>query len=226
MAQNGSSLEEGLLASEYTPEKQQEDESDKANLLPRVSSQRALLPQYEPEESEPRDSSIKSSDFATPGGVVQSQSYSSNSSSSSSSSSIRASSGNGGYEESPYYSEASYSEADHDSRTGRSTAMIIGEQYRWRMWPGNNKFCLNGRLMFGCDVKYFVASNILIIGPYIFFLLLKLCVRQYYWLNNVAFRLSFPFPLFFFFLVASVCLSVCVQMGLNEFEAHCSRSFP
>jgi len=36
---------------------------------------------------------------------------------------------------------------------------------RWQMWPGNNTFWCNGRLMFGADVPNFLGSNCLIGFP-------------------------------------------------------------
>ena len=58
-----------------------------------------------------------------------------------------------------------------------STGGVVGEQYRWRMWPGNNKFCCNGRLMFGKDLNSFCVSNVLIAVPVLLFLLLRLYPR-------------------------------------------------
>ena len=46
------------------------------------------------------------------------------------------------------------------------------------MWPGNNKFCCNGRLMFGKDLNSFCVSNVLIAVPVLLFLLLRLTPRR------------------------------------------------
>jgi len=49
---------------------------------------------------------------------------------------------------------------------------------RWRMWPGRNVFCCNGRFMFGVDVKYFISSNIFILVPSTIFILFRTYPRD------------------------------------------------